>query len=114
MQLQQVKEALKICKTDTEKQSLENLKSDLNELLDLTQETLNEQDATSSSYNVKDPFADEMNLFMAEISGDIEIEPTNKSSTHNKWTNPSTSTGTKPSTNPSNKKINGIKVRHFF
>lgn len=65
MQLQQVIDALRLSKSDTEERnSLKNLHSDLTELLQLTRETLQEhQDQTPNA----DPFAVEMSLFMAEI-----------------------------------------------
>lgn len=43
IQLAQVDDAMKNCTNDAEKASLENLKCDLHELLDLTRETLREQ-----------------------------------------------------------------------
>lgn len=60
-----------MCTNDTEKASLENLKCDLQEILDLTQETLNEMKGTSNScedVNEEDPYAQEMAIFMAEIN----------------------------------------------
>ena len=59
----QVNEALKLISDNgsAERDSLENLKSDLTELLQLTQETLNEQ-----------TISDEMKLFMSEINDDNE------------------------------------------
>lgn len=55
--------------------SLENLQCDLQELLDLTRETLNEQNGTTSADDdsrnndeVDDPYAQEMALFMAEMN----------------------------------------------
>lgn len=62
MQLQQVIDALRLSKSDTERSSLQNLHSDLTELLQLTRETLHEHQTPNT-----DPFADEMSLFMAEI-----------------------------------------------
>lgn len=69
-----VVEALKVCTNDTERASLENLRCDLQEILDLTRETLGEHGATSradeASHNdddVDDPYAQEMALFMAEL-----------------------------------------------
>lgn len=50
---------------------MENLKCDLQEILDLTQETLNEMKGTSNScedVNEEDPYAQEMAIFMAEIN----------------------------------------------
>lgn len=77
--MSQVGEALKVCASDIEKSSLENLRSDLQELLDLTRETLNEQqkgsnDEGASTNDDDDPFAQEMALFMAEVN---ESEPQN-------------------------------------
>lgn len=73
LQLSQVGETIKVCETDEEKSSLENLKSDLQELLDLTRETLNEQHKGSSAEGAStndddDPFGQEMALFMSEIN----------------------------------------------
>lgn len=66
---------MKVCKNDTEKASLENLQCDLQELLDLTRETLNEQNGTTpadddsrNNDEVDDPYAQEMALFMAEMN----------------------------------------------
>lgn len=103
-------EALKVCKSDKEKLSLENLKSDLKELLGLTQETLQEQNVSttntaSASYNLKDPFAYEMDLFMAEISKETENEPSTASANY------SPSTSFKSATKSVNKKLDDIKVR---
>lgn len=71
--MSQVGEAIKVCETDEEKSSLENLRSDLQELLDLTRETLNEQQKGSSAEGAStndddDPFGQEMALFMSEIN----------------------------------------------
>lgn len=71
-QLSQVDEALKVA-NETEQSSLSNLRSDLQELLDLTRETLNEQQKESSAEGAStndddDPFAQEMALFMAEMN----------------------------------------------
>lgn len=73
-QMSQVIEALKVCTNDTEKASLENLRCDLQEILDLTRETLHEQEGPSkageTNHNdddVDDPYAQEMALFMAEL-----------------------------------------------
>lgn len=73
--MSQVSEALKVCATDTETASLENLKCDLQELLDLTRETLNESKGASTSQagddlsneDEDDPYVKEMALFMAEL-----------------------------------------------
>lgn len=73
-----VDETLKTCTNDVEKTSLENLKCDLRELLDLTRETLNEQtksvatedpddDLSNDDENGHDAYAKEMALFMSEI-----------------------------------------------
>lgn len=76
-QLSQVGEALKVCTNDSEKASLENLRCDLQELLDLTRETLNEPKGTTKADDecrndneddVDDPYAQEMALFMAELN----------------------------------------------
>lgn len=72
LQLTQVSEALKVCTNDTERASLENLKCDLQEILDLTRETLNELKGTSNVCDgpseETDPFAREMAILMAEIN----------------------------------------------
>lgn len=70
MQLQQVNDALRLSNSDTERSSLQNLRSDLTELLQLTRETLQEHQTPNT-----DPFADEMSLFMAEISKDVDPSP---------------------------------------
>lgn len=72
-QLSQVDEALKVCGNETERSSLENLRSDLQEILDLTRETLNEQQKGSNAEGAStndddDQFAQEMALFMSEIN----------------------------------------------
>lgn len=79
LQLAQVAEALKSCTSDAERASLENLRCDLNELLDLTRETLREQTGQPAVTNedeaiedegeasIQDPFTKEMELFMSEI-----------------------------------------------
>lgn len=70
--MSQVSEASKVCTSDTEKASLENLKCDLQEILDLTRETLNEMKGTSNTCeeinDEDDPYAQEMAIFMAEIN----------------------------------------------
>lgn len=71
--MSQVAEAIKVCETNEEKSSLENLRSDLQELLDLTRETLNEQQKGSSAEGASnndddDTFGQEMALFMSEIN----------------------------------------------
>lgn len=82
LQLAQVDETLKSCKNDAERESLENLKCDLRELLELTRETLREQNGHLSNHfkkdelsnddddgdNEDDPYAHEMALFMSEIN----------------------------------------------
>lgn len=75
-------ETLKKCKNDAERESLENLKCDLRELLELTRETLREQNGQFTNHCKKDdlsnddedgdidddPYAHEMALFMSEIN----------------------------------------------
>lgn len=72
LQLTQVSEALKVCSNDAERASLENLKCDLEEILDLTRETLNELRGPSTICDVpndaEDLYAKEMALFLAEIN----------------------------------------------
>lgn len=72
LQLLQVSEAIKVCSNDTEKASLENLKCDLQEILDLTRETLNELQGPSNApeelNDEEDPYAQEMAIFMAELN----------------------------------------------
>lgn len=74
-------ETLKNCKNDGERESLENLRCDLRELLELTRETLREQTGQLANHYKKDdlsnddedgdidddPYAHEMALFMSEI-----------------------------------------------
>lgn len=74
MQLQQVIDALRLSKSDTERSSLQNLHSDLTELLQLTRETLQEHQTPNT-----DPFADEMSLFMAEIGKEADPSSTSTS-----------------------------------
>lgn len=63
---------MKICSNDTERASLENLKCDLQEILDLTRETLNELQGPSNTNeelnDEEDPYAQEMAIFMAELN----------------------------------------------
>lgn len=63
---------MKVCSNDTEKASLENLKCDLQEILDLTRETLNELQGPSNTNeelnDEEDPYAQEMAIFMAELN----------------------------------------------
>lgn len=69
--MSQVSEAIKISSNETEKASLENLKCDLQEILDLTRETLIEWRATNASEETteeNDSYAREMALLMAEIN----------------------------------------------
>lgn len=72
LQFLQVNEAIKVCSNDTEKASLENLKCDLQEILDLTRETLNELKGSSNPAEElndgEDPYAQEMAIFMAELN----------------------------------------------
>lgn len=72
LQLLQVNEAIKVCSNDTEKASLENLKCDLQEILDLTRETLNELQGPSNAAeelnDEEDPYAQEMAIFMAQLN----------------------------------------------
>lgn len=81
LQLAQVDETMKKCKSDAERESLENLRCDLHELLELTRETLREQTGQLSNHCKTDdlpnddedgdidddPYAHEMALFMSEI-----------------------------------------------
>ncbi len=53
------------CTDPNQIESLENLRTDLTELLDLTKEQLNELD--SEDVPSTDPFEDEMKLFLSEI-----------------------------------------------
>lgn len=71
---------------------MENLKCDLQEILDLTRETLNELQGTSKSTEElneeEDPYAQEMAIFMAELNecGESSMGKTtenNKSKTPN-------------------------------
>lgn len=70
--MSQVSEAIKISSNETEKASLENLKCDLQEILDLTRETLIEwrgtQNACEETKEEEDPFTQEMAILMAEIN----------------------------------------------
>lgn len=70
--MSQVNEAMKVCSNDTEKASLENLKCDLQEILDLTRETLNDTQGPSNMNeelnDEEDPYAQEMAIFMAELN----------------------------------------------
>lgn len=73
--LSQVSEALRVITSETERASLENLRCDLQEILDLTRETLNEmkgntntEDDAQNDDNEDDPYAQEMALFMAQIN----------------------------------------------
>lgn len=70
--MSQVSEAMKVCSNDTERASLENLKCDLQEILDLTRETLNELQGPSNTNeelnDEEDPYAQEMAIFMAELN----------------------------------------------
>lgn len=61
---------MQVCSNDTEKASLENLKCDLQEILDLTRETLNELQGPSNEElnDEEDPYAQEMAIFMAELN----------------------------------------------
>lgn len=96
-QLTQVDETLKNCKSDAERESLENLRCDLHELLELTRETLREQTGQLSNHCKKDdlsndgedgdidddPYAHEMALFMSEIKScdektELTVEGTSK------------------------------------
>lgn len=78
-QLSQVNQALQVCTNDTERASLENLKCDLEEILNLTRETLNELKGPSNNGSGgdeenadedddDDPYAQEMAIFLAEIN----------------------------------------------
>ncbi|XP_037035733.1 zinc finger CCCH-type with G patch domain-containing protein [Bradysia coprophila] len=62
-QLIQVEKTIALCTDPTQRDSLENLRKDLTELLDLTKEQLNELGSGQST----DPFEDEMKLFLSEI-----------------------------------------------
>lgn len=71
--MSQVSEALKVCTNDTERASLENLKCDLEEILELTRETLIELRGSSNicennDNDEEDPYAQEMAIFLAEIN----------------------------------------------
>lgn len=66
-QLIQVETALASCKASAEWDSLDNLKRDLTELLELTEEQLNELDNGVDGAASTDPFEDEMQLFLSEI-----------------------------------------------
>ena len=78
LQLLQVYQALQVCTDDTERASLENLKCDLEEILELTRETLNElkgpsngaggDDGNADEDDEDDPYAQEMAIFLAEIN----------------------------------------------
>lgn len=78
LQLSQVNQALQVCTNDIERASLENLKCDLEEILNLTRETLNElkkpsnvggaDDANADEDDDDDPYAQEMAIFLAEIN----------------------------------------------
>lgn len=105
-QLSQVNEALRVCTSDTERASLENLKCDLEEILNLTRETLNELNGSSNGgsgsgsggsggggggddenvdeYDDDDPYAQEMAIFLAEINDcDDDNGNTSKSTAEN-------------------------------
>lgn len=62
-QLTQVEATISSCTDKAQIDSLENLKNDLTELLDLTIEQLDELDSGQTA----DPFEDEMKLFLSEI-----------------------------------------------
>lgn len=64
LQLIQVDKTIASCTDATQIDSLQNLKNDLTELLDLTEEQLTELDSGQSN---NDPFEDEMKLFLSEI-----------------------------------------------
>lgn len=55
--------ALSVCESETERQSLESLRSDLQELVQLTQQT-----SSDGSQKSEDSMDDEMALFMSEIN----------------------------------------------
>lgn len=88
-QLNQVDATLLACaKGSAEWDSLQNLRSDLTELLELTRESLcelggssgggrNDDKTIEDDDDDLDPFADEMNLFMAEIQKE-DISDDNK------------------------------------
>lgn len=58
-----MEKTIALCTDPTQLDSLENLKKDLTELLDLTKEQVNELGSDQST----DPFEDEMKLFLSEI-----------------------------------------------
>lgn len=66
----QVEATIASCTDPTQIASLENLKKDLAELMDLTKEQLTELDSGQST----DPFEDEMKLFLSEISSVEQTE----------------------------------------
>lgn len=70
-QLAQVDETLKLCKSEAERESLENLKCDLNELLELTRDTLREQTDQSSKRCKRDDASNDGN---GDDGGDVENE----------------------------------------
>lgn len=81
--LNQVKEAIRLCPETDDRSALVNLKNDLEELLQLTEETYKEQQkglasSTAANKNDDDRFADEMNLFMTELN-EINKENTEES-----------------------------------
>lgn len=68
---------MQVCTNDIERASLENLKCDLEEILNLTRETLNElkkpsnvgvDDGNADEDDDDDPYAQEMAIFLAEIN----------------------------------------------
>lgn len=79
-------EAVKVITNETEKASLDNLRCDLQEILDLTRETLNElkgntntEDDAQNDDNEDDPYAQEMALFMAQIN---DTQPNSSNEAH--------------------------------
>lgn len=100
-QLNQVLQAYSSCENAIEKESLNNLKEDLKELLALTKETLNEQQngkTDDDSGSDDDPFADEMRLFM-EATAD------------NTTTDKSSDTADDPDLTTFEQKFNSLKVK---
>lgn len=114
-------QALQACTSDIERASLENLKCDLEEILNLTRETLNELKKPSNVGGVDDanadenddddddPYAQEMAIFLAEIN-DCEGRSgsTSKSAAGNSTV--SDAIGTTPST----AELEKLKVNHKF
>ncbi|XP_055640921.1 zinc finger CCCH-type with G patch domain-containing protein [Toxorhynchites rutilus septentrionalis] len=74
-QLSQVEQAIVAANSQEERKDLENLKSDLSELLKLTRETLEHEHGGGAEKS--NPIDDEFARFMAEINATDDVQPTN-------------------------------------